>query len=212
MAGVAWSLSEDRTAPPIRQRYLGQPQSSDLARRRPAKGPGTFLASLPDLWRLAVERATFLVPARSAIGFGFLLRWRRAFALTCIGLMVMGAYVWANYLRLEHYLLVPWLILAIGMRVEREVLGRGPRHATRARPRAGSRRPVRAADFPRVSAILARDGYFPRQFAFRGEHLAFNSGEVVLAVASMVLVTITNSGPPLSSDSSTRTERAAGHT
>ncbi|MFN8622522.1 MAG: APC family permease [Chloroflexota bacterium] len=44
------------------------------------------------------------------------------------------------------------------------------------------------ADFPRLSSILARDGYFPRQFALRGERLAFNAGIVVLAGVSIVLV------------------------
>ena len=44
------------------------------------------------------------------------------------------------------------------------------------------------ADFPRVASILARDGYMPRQFAFRGERLAFNAGIVVLASVSIVLV------------------------
>jgi amino acid transporter len=44
------------------------------------------------------------------------------------------------------------------------------------------------ADFPRLSSILARDGYFPRQFALRGERLAFNSGIVSLALISAVLV------------------------
>jgi amino acid transporter len=44
------------------------------------------------------------------------------------------------------------------------------------------------ADFPRVASILARDGYFPRQFAFRGERLAFNAGILVLALMSIVLV------------------------
>ena len=39
------------------------------------------------------------------------------------------------------------------------------------------------ADFPRLSSILARDGFLPRTFQFRGERLAFNSGIVVLAVA-----------------------------
>ena len=32
------------------------------------------------------------------------------------------------------------------------------------------------ADFPRLSSILARDGFLPRQFAFRGERLAFTTG------------------------------------
>jgi FtsH-binding integral membrane protein len=48
------------------------------------------------------------------------------------------------------------------------------------------------ADFPRVASILARDGYFPRQFSFRGERLAFNAGIVVLAFLSIVLVALFN--------------------
>ena len=44
------------------------------------------------------------------------------------------------------------------------------------------------ADFPRLSSILARDGFFPRQFALRGERLAFNSGIVMLSLASIGLV------------------------
>jgi amino acid transporter len=43
------------------------------------------------------------------------------------------------------------------------------------------------ADFPRLSSILARDGFFPRQFALRGERLAFNSGIVMLSLASIGL-------------------------
>ncbi len=45
------------------------------------------------------------------------------------------------------------------------------------------------ADFPRLSSILARDGFMPSRFAFRGERLAFSAGIVVLAgVAIVVLV------------------------
>ena len=36
--------------------------------------------------------------------------------------------------------------------------------------------------FPRLGAILARDGYMPRQFSFRGDRLAFTSGIVVLSI------------------------------
>ena len=46
------------------------------------------------------------------------------------------------------------------------------------------------ADFPRLSSILAKDGFFPRQFAFRGERLAFNAGIVALALISIVLVIV----------------------
>ena len=35
--------------------------------------------------------------------------------------------------------------------------------------------------FPRLGAILAEDGYMPRQFAFRGDRLAFSWGIVLLA-------------------------------
>ncbi len=44
------------------------------------------------------------------------------------------------------------------------------------------------ADFPRLASILARDGFMPRQFSFRGERLAFNSGIVALAVIAIVVV------------------------
>ena len=44
------------------------------------------------------------------------------------------------------------------------------------------------ADFPRLSSILARDGFMPRQFAYRGERLAFSMGIVVLAILSSLLI------------------------
>ena len=43
--------------------------------------------------------------------------------------------------------------------------------------------------FPRLAAILADDGYMPRQFGFRGDRLAYNWGIVVLAgIACLLLV------------------------
>ncbi|TAJ16450.1 MAG: APC family permease [Dehalococcoidia bacterium] len=45
------------------------------------------------------------------------------------------------------------------------------------------------ADFPRLSSILARDGYWPRQFQYRGDRLAFTTGIFVLTIlASLLLV------------------------
>jgi amino acid transporter len=44
------------------------------------------------------------------------------------------------------------------------------------------------ADFPRLSSILARDGYMPTRFAFRGERLAFSAGIVVLALVAIVVL------------------------
>ena len=44
------------------------------------------------------------------------------------------------------------------------------------------------ADFPRLASILARDGFMPRRFAYRGERLAFNAGIIVLALVAIVVV------------------------
>jgi amino acid transporter len=44
------------------------------------------------------------------------------------------------------------------------------------------------ADFPRLSSLLARDRFLPRQFANRGDKLVFSNGIIILAVFSSVLV------------------------
>ncbi len=44
------------------------------------------------------------------------------------------------------------------------------------------------ADFPRLSSFLARDGFMPRQFAFRGERLAFTTGIVALSAMAVFLL------------------------
>ncbi|HEY7439263.1 MAG TPA: APC family permease [Acidimicrobiia bacterium] len=57
------------------------------------------------------------------------------------------------------------------------------------------------ADFPRLSSIIARDGYLPRQFANRGDRLVFSNGVLFLAgLAGLLLVAfggITNALIPL---------------
>jgi amino acid transporter len=42
--------------------------------------------------------------------------------------------------------------------------------------------------FPRLAALLAIDGYMPRQFAFRGDRLAFSYGIILLAGVAAFLV------------------------
>ena len=45
------------------------------------------------------------------------------------------------------------------------------------------------ADFPRVSSILANDGFLPRQLANRGDRLVFSNGIIALAgVASLLII------------------------
>jgi len=45
------------------------------------------------------------------------------------------------------------------------------------------------ADFPRLSSIIAKDGYLPRQLTNRGDRLVFSNGVLVLAVMAAILVT-----------------------
>jgi amino acid transporter len=44
------------------------------------------------------------------------------------------------------------------------------------------------AGFPRLAFLLARDGYLPKQFALRGDRLAFSVGIIALAVLAGVLL------------------------
>ncbi|HEV8355497.1 MAG TPA: APC family permease, partial [Gemmatimonadales bacterium] len=46
------------------------------------------------------------------------------------------------------------------------------------------------ADFPRLASFMARDRFMPRQFASRGDRLAFSNGIIILAVLSAVLLVI----------------------
>jgi amino acid transporter len=46
------------------------------------------------------------------------------------------------------------------------------------------------ADFPRLSAFLARDGFLPKQLMYRGSRLVFSYGIVALAAAASLLVTV----------------------
>jgi amino acid transporter len=43
-------------------------------------------------------------------------------------------------------------------------------------------------DFPRLSSILARDGFMPKQFENRGDRLVFSNGVIGLAVLASVLI------------------------
>jgi amino acid transporter len=46
------------------------------------------------------------------------------------------------------------------------------------------------AAFPRLSAVLAEDGFFPRQFSFRGDRLAYSMGIVLLGLVAASLVAV----------------------
>ena len=75
--------------------------------------------------------------------------------------------------------------------IGRAVFGTGPVYYVpeRARPpRRSSRRNTSFADFPRLSSILARDGFMPIALRVRGEWPAFSVGIVVLALIAIVVL------------------------
>jgi amino acid transporter len=46
------------------------------------------------------------------------------------------------------------------------------------------------ADFPRLSSLIARDGFLPRQLASRGDRLVFSNGVLALALAAVALIVV----------------------
>lgn len=48
------------------------------------------------------------------------------------------------------------------------------------------------ADFPRLSALLAADGFLPRQLTYRGSRLVYSRGIVALALIASLLIVIFN--------------------
>jgi len=108
---------------------------------------GVLANSLPELGSTVLSVATALVPVLGLAGLGILVVRRPAFGLACAGALLVGVYVWANYLRLPHYLLVPFLLLGIGTAVALE----GAARAAEARLHGRARR----AAGPTVAVIAA---------------------------------------------------------
>lgn len=48
------------------------------------------------------------------------------------------------------------------------------------------------ADFPRLSALVAADGFLPRQLTYRGSRLVYSYGIIVLALVASLLITVFN--------------------
>ncbi|MCZ7625477.1 MAG: amino acid permease [Candidatus Methylomirabilis sp.] len=46
------------------------------------------------------------------------------------------------------------------------------------------------ADFPRLSALIAGDGFLPRQLTFRGSRLVYSRGIVALALIASLLIVL----------------------
>ncbi len=89
-----------------------------------ASSISTLLAAGPSLVGLVVERGVLLLPLAGVIGIAVLLVRRPSLGLPLVGILIAGADVWANYLELEHYLLVPFLVLGLGAAVAVEAAAR----------------------------------------------------------------------------------------
>jgi hypothetical protein len=89
-----------------------------------SRGVTDVTGSLGSLWLLLADRVTFVLPILGLVGQGVLIRKRPAFGLMCAGILLANVYFWATYVRLEHYLLVPWLVLAIGAALAMEGIAR----------------------------------------------------------------------------------------
>jgi amino acid transporter len=53
------------------------------------------------------------------------------------------------------------------------------------------------ADFPRLSALIAQDGFLPRQLSFRGSRLVYSNGIITLAAIASILIIIFNASVTL---------------
>jgi hypothetical protein len=101
-----------------------------------AEGPATWLAALPRLGSMAVASAAVALPVLGLAGLVAMVRRRPAIAIALGGIVLTGTYVWANYLELEHYLLVPWLLIGILAGVALEAGAGAVERGLRGRPGA----------------------------------------------------------------------------
>ena len=114
-------------------------------------------------------------------------------AATTLGWMaaILAVFFLGTSYLAKHYHVLPTAGETVLSQLGRHILGGGPlyyalQYATFAILVLAAN--TAFADFPRLSSILARDGYMPRQFAARGDRLAFSNGIVVLALVAMLLV------------------------
>jgi len=53
------------------------------------------------------------------------------------------------------------------------------------------------ADFPRLAALMGRDGYLPKQFAFQGDRLVFSNGILILTLIAGLLAWVLHANTDL---------------
>jgi amino acid transporter len=114
-------------------------------------------------------------------------------AAVTLGWMVaiLAAFFLGTSILARHYAVMPTTTDTVLSQLASHVFGRGPlyyvmQYSTFAILVLAAN--TAFADFPRLSGILANDGYMPRQLAARGDRLAFSNGIIALGVIAAVIV------------------------
>jgi amino acid transporter len=116
-------------------------------------------------------------------------------AATTLGMMVaiLAAFFLGTSLLARHYGVMPTTTDTVLSQLADHIFGRGAlyyvfQYSTFAILVLAAN--TAFADFPRLSGILANDGYMPRQLAARGDRLAFSNGIIALGLIAAVIVSI----------------------
>jgi hypothetical protein len=88
-------------------------------------GPGELVAALGPIWNRLTAAATPVLPVLGAFGLLVIAVRQVSLALALAGIFAGALYIYATYEALEHYLLVPLLVLGIGAAVALEWLACG---------------------------------------------------------------------------------------
>ena len=108
--------------------------------------------------------------------------------------MFLGITYLSNHFHLAHYFATDETLLSM---LTKKVVGGGEHGAGKAFYLAtqGFTMAILAvaantsyADFPRLAALHAKDGFLPRQFTSQGDRLVFSNGIIILSVAAAALV------------------------
>ncbi len=111
-----------------------------------------------------------------------------------LAIMFLGITYLSNHFHLAHYLATDETLLSM---LAKKVAGGGEHGAGKVFYLAtqGFTMAILAvaantsyADFPRLAALHAKDGFLPRQFTSQGDRLVFSNGIIILSVAAAALV------------------------
>jgi hypothetical protein len=132
--GPSWAYGNLLTPGGFWYLVSGEMFRSDMKFLSPA-GLQTFATNAGALLALVVERWHPLLLATAVIGLGVAYRRNRAFAILEVALVGANLYFYANYHGdLEHYLLLPWLVITTWIAVAIDAaIGRTTRALERAR-------------------------------------------------------------------------------